>query len=96
MLRRVPPSEAWGGATGFSPWGSTYCLERPARRSGFARPGALPKAFWPLLKGGDQVLDPLLLAPYALRQDSYAMRCACLPVGRRYLPACRSVADQTA
>ena len=24
MLRRVPPSEAGGGATGFSPWGSTW------------------------------------------------------------------------
>jgi len=23
MLRRVPPSEACGGITGFSPWGST-------------------------------------------------------------------------
>ena len=23
MLRRVPPDEACGGATGFSPWGST-------------------------------------------------------------------------
>ena len=24
MLRRVPPYEACGGATGFSPWGSTF------------------------------------------------------------------------
>jgi acetylornithine/N-succinyldiaminopimelate aminotransferase len=26
MLRRVPPDEACGGAMGFSPWGSTFCI----------------------------------------------------------------------
>jgi len=26
MLRRVPPFEACGGATGFGPWGSTTTL----------------------------------------------------------------------
>ena len=28
MLRRVPPSETCGGATGFNPWGSTLGKER--------------------------------------------------------------------
>jgi len=71
VLRRVPPDEACGGATGFSPWGSTLnSISKCLSRSFFASLTVLVAClmiFSAVVQGGYDV-ETVLRKPLAIVQ----------------------------